>query len=151
MEAAARSFGYIVERSTDNSIWKPISHGSELKFTSDKIIFIDESPDKGTNFYRVKIVGASNVIKYSAVRMVDINNTDILQIWPNPVSHELLIQNSGEFSSLIIYDLIGNTVKRVRITNGINKINLTGLPSGEYFFSLSTADRRRKAYRIIKN
>jgi hypothetical protein len=144
------SFVYVVERSTDNSTWKPISHGNELKFTSDKILFVDNSPNKGINFYRVKMMGASNVIKYSAVRLVDINNTDVIQIWPNPVAHELFIQNSGEFSSLVIYDLTGNTVKSVRITNGINKINLTGLPSGEYFVSLSTPDRRRKAYRIIK-
>lgn len=144
------SFVYVVERSTDNSTWKPISHGNELKFTTDKILFVDNSPNKGINFYRVKMMGASNVIKYSAVRLVDINNTDVIQIWPNPVAHELFIQNSGEFSSLVIYDLTGNTVKSVRITNGINKINLTGLPSGEYFVSLSTPDRRRKAYRIIK-
>jgi hypothetical protein len=144
------SFVYVVERSTDNSTWKHISQGRDLKFTSHKILFIDASPNKGINFYRVKMVEASNVIKYSAVRLVDINNTHVLQIWPNPVSYELFIQNSGVFSSLVIYDLIGNTVKSVRITYGINKINLTGLPSGKYFVSLSTPDRRRKAYRIIK-
>ena len=148
--SASGSFVYIVERRTDNGTWNPISHSGALMFSSGRIFFTDESPFSGNNFYRVKVAGPSNQVKYSAVRFVTINNTNALDIWPNPVRNELFIQNNAAFSSLLIYDCASSVVKSVRISNGINKIDLTGLPAGEYFVSVSTTDRRRKSYKIIK-
>jgi hypothetical protein len=148
---AENSFNYIVERSADNKNWTAISHSADIKFTSREISFIDQAPLDRKNFYRIRIVGGSNFKKYSVVRVADINANNDLEIWPNPVANELFVQNSAGVSSLIVYDLAGNKVKVARITNGVNNINLTALPLGKYFISVTQPDNKRKTFKIIKN
>jgi hypothetical protein len=54
------------------------------------------------------MVGASGLIRYSGVRKVEHYPDTALQVWPNPVTTVLFIQNSAGFSSLTMYDLAGN-------------------------------------------
>jgi hypothetical protein len=141
---------YIVERSTDNKNWKAISR-NDIAISSRDISFVDVSPFKGKNFYRIKIVGGGNFKKYSVVRMADVGNRNDLELWPNPVHNELFIQNNGAPSSVVIYDFAGNRVKVVRIGSGVNHIDFAALPPGKYFLVVTLPDNRRRNYNIIKN
>jgi hypothetical protein len=144
------SFDYIVERSADNRTWTPISRSTEIRYTAREISFSDESPLDGKNFYRVKIVGQSNFKKYSVVRAADINNSNRLEMWPNPVNNDLFILNNAGVSSVAVYDFAGNKVHAARIVNGVNNINLAALPAGKYFISVTQSNNKRKSYKIIK-
>lgn len=141
---------YIVERSTDNKNWKPISR-NDIVISSRDISFVDMSPIKGKNYYRIKIVAGGNLKKYSVVRMADVGSHNDFEMWPNPVHNELFMQNNGSPSSVVIYDFAGNRVKAMRIANGVNNIDLTALPVGKYFVVVTPSDNRRRSYSIIKN
>jgi hypothetical protein len=58
-------------------------------------------------------------------------------VYPNPANDLIIITQSDDYSEAIIYDMLGNVVKRQDIQN-MNKITIPvgNLPNGMYFYNL---------------
>lgn len=78
-----------VQKSSDNRSFSTIGivdgHGTTNEKTS--YVFIDKSPFKGINYYRLKQVDMNGELNYSVIKAVTVMNplTSAMQVYPNPV------------------------------------------------------------------
>jgi hypothetical protein len=77
------------------------------------------------------------------------NYSDILQIYPNPVS-DFLYLKAPINSQVNIYDLLGNEIYNGIINNNIDIIDFQNYPSGIYIVQLKDKNIN-KTIKIIKN
>ena len=95
-------------------------------------------------YYRLKMVDLDATFKYSEVRTVNTNGSDLeFSFGPNPVQNEASIRISGNQRvrlTLTVTDLMGRTLKSMNFTKSENlflqKINLADLPAGQYVLSV---------------
>ena len=91
------------------------------------------------NYYRLKIVSKDGTATYSAVVLIS-QNTDAAQLslYPNPSRGNMTIMASHlpANAQMLIVDYLGRTIKSGVIQNGMNAINVDGLPAGTYRITL---------------
>ena len=105
---------------------------------------MDNSPQEGINYYRVKEVDKGGLVYYSNVIKITIKNNVITTIYPNPVGKELSIKIRNNITkdnyTLRVCDATGRTVydQTKMIETGSNeiKINVDVLPVGVYFLKI---------------
>lgn len=142
------SYRFIVERSADGRNF------SELGFVQAagnstiqrNYNYTDESPLKGINYYRLKMVDQNNSFRYSEIRNIRNLGVSDMQITPNPVVDNLKMQVDAVVAGtavLYITDLSGKNIyqERLNLVSGLNNLNIpmTRLAKGTYFVSLQLA------------
>ena len=129
-----------VERSTNSSGFKSLGivNAGKMEYR-----FVDNSPFKAINYYRLKIVDKDGKFEYSPVRKV--NNTIIilLSVYPNPTQDKLRIQMESQQQvegQLKIVDMLGKLVMTRRITlqegTSFSTIDIGTIPKGKYFLKV---------------
>lgn len=145
---------YSVEHSTNTIDWRTITTVSGMKYGSEKISFIHNAPERGKNYYRLRMESSGNKITYSQMRVIDFNNRISFASWPNPVKNNLFIQNDAKENSnslLLIFDQAGNKIKGARLSEGINNIDIKSLFPGQYFVSIRSSNGENFSYKVVKN
>jgi len=71
----------------------------------------------------------------------------LIQLYPNPATHEINIITSESFSKIELFNASGQLLKGLNMHDEV--IDLDGIPSGIYFLHFQT-DHTRKIKRIIK-
>lgn len=73
-------------------------------------------------------------------------------VYPNPANDLIKITNTASYNEAIIYDVLGNEVKRQNIQNK-NEISVstTNLPNGMYFFNLNGKQGKTSGKFIVKH
>ena len=148
-----------IERSADGNTFTPISDihtWGELSI--DGFSFIDFSPFKGENYYRLKMMDSRNDIRYSNISFVRIESfADDLFIYPNPVLEKAIVSFSSKDKSetaLTVYNLFGEIVMYNQFDSekGLNKIELSTIDfsAGVYILQLHNG-RESKYLRLIKD
>ncbi|MEO9532394.1 MAG: T9SS type A sorting domain-containing protein [Crocinitomicaceae bacterium] len=119
----------------------PISAGDSTLF---KPIF--NFSDGGTASIRYYILDADNA--YAAIDSVDINinsvvgvekNSVSLEVYPNPVSDQLIVNKVGLNSSTMsiqIFNTEGKLVVKQNLIDNVNSVNLSEVENGIYFYSI---------------
>jgi hypothetical protein len=125
---------FAVERSETNILnFKQLVIVKSKGFSSQiqSYSYIDRTPPRGTNFYRLKLVDKDGNLSYSQIVSVTINNSSTLLLYPNPAKDP---------SILAVIDTKGKmcATKTVDATN--NKLNIGGLPKGSYFLRIVSND-----------
>ncbi|MEI6853408.1 MAG: T9SS type A sorting domain-containing protein [Bacteroidota bacterium] len=81
-------------------------------------------------------------------------NTDVYNngVYPNPANDKINITNTAVFNEAIIYDVLGNEVKRQNIL-GLNEISVStaNLPNGMYFYNLNGTQGKTSGKFIVKH
>ena len=146
-ELNSKYFG--IERSTDGlhftEIGKVAAAGNSSLVLNYQ--FVDPHPEKGINYYRLRVVDIDNAVKYSLVRNVKNIGTISLTIYPNPAKDKLLIDIDAERAGrgeIIVTDLNGRRV----YSNSINlqqagntiPIDITPFAAGTYFIRIQTTN-----------
>lgn len=149
-----------IQKSYDVDTWSTIgSMQSVGNISSPQNIysFIDNQPGTGMVYYRVKHKYPDGKIVFSAVRLIKIESSEnSLTVYPNPAHNEakvLLSKTSVEGSSLNIFSMNGQAIKRLPIPKGIQLIpvDLTGLSSGMYLLQMVTPGGEQQLMRLVKN
>ena len=128
-------YSYAVERSIDNMTWSNIGSVNAHSTTGTyDYQFVDENPLKGDAFYRIRIVEAAGMNRFSAIRKVSLsNNTLTLKLSPNPASAHTMVNleslNKGE-ATVQVMNMLGKNIlsKSFQVKEGANKFELA-LPS----------------------
>jgi hypothetical protein len=95
-------------------------------------------------------VGNTIVPKNKPTSIASIGKNDGLNVYPNPVKNQLLIESkNGLFNKVVIVNTLGQTIQQSKLVNGVNKIQLSGINSGIYYLLISGADQTR-SMKIIK-
>lgn len=76
------------------------------------------------------------------------NHVSSFVVYPNPTSDFVYLASTEGVESVSIYDSRGMKVNTV--TNSVEEINISNLPSGAYFFSISMKDGSQLTKTIIK-
>jgi hypothetical protein len=158
-ESESNSSHFAVERSSNGREFKEIGRvkSSGNSTTAKNYKFTDNNPLSGNNYYRLKMVDLDATFKYSEVRRVSMNGSDLeFSFGPNPVINEANIRITGNQRTrlnITVTDLMGRTLKSMSVSKSdivfSQKISLAELPAGQYVLSIK-GDNVNYTQRIMK-
>ncbi|WP_336515321.1 T9SS type A sorting domain-containing protein [Pollutibacter soli] len=149
-----------IQKSYDVNTWSTIGTMKSVgNISSPQNIysFIDNQPGSGMVYYRVKHRYPDGKIVFSAVRLIKIEKTEnSFTVYPNPAHNEakvLLSKTSEKGSSLCIFSMNGQAVRKLSVPKGIQLIpvDLSGLSSGMYLLQMTTPGGEQQLMRLVKN
>ncbi|MCJ7935722.1 MAG: T9SS type A sorting domain-containing protein [Chryseobacterium sp.] len=75
-----------------------------------------------------------------------------IKIYPNPVSDYAYIEIGFEFkeAEIVVYDMSGRQVQRLKTTNAVTKINTQALVQGAYLVTIKTDSNKTANAKLIK-
>jgi hypothetical protein len=148
------SHSFVVEKSLDGNSFERIGEVAASGNTSQNksYHFVDESPAKGANYYRLMMVDIDNTTSYSDIIQVYLNETEErLLVSPNPAKDVLALTVKsflGNTASVQVLDLTGKVVQSGLIsfdTSGNSWISVGTVTPGLYVLTLQ--DETGLAYR----
>ena len=120
--------------------------------------FIDKTPVKGANYYRIKRIDNDKNTSYSNTVVGFFNSTtiDAFRMWPNPVNKDLYVQlyDSNTEYTVDIYNQVGQLIHTQILNNtnvSVQKIDLSTLLDGVYHCILNTRTQSFNRKLIIKH
>lgn len=103
----------------------------------------------GTQYYRLKLVDKDGSVTYSQVLKLQSAATGLrLQLFPNPVSHQLLLTSNTQAGTVKLYNVMGNVVLQQNWKQG-QVISVSHLPAGSYIVELSNQQQTVRD-RVVK-
>lgn len=130
-----------VYRAGDNQIFEKIGELSALGYGA-KYAFIDKTPLKDLNYYKLKVISNDGTHFYSNIVSIHAEEGFNYAIYPNPANDKLFVSmmgtnNTGRFR---IYDGQGNKLYEMDIDNDVNySLDIAALPSGVYLYQFYTS------------
>ncbi len=131
---------YYVERAASpNANWKQLGNIAANNASSNRseYTFVDQSPEAGVNYYRIRQATSTGSIKYSAIRNVKFE--EILRsfaVYPSLTQGNLTLDVSDQAllgTSYLVIDNIGRIVKKGLITQPRQQISVANIRNGMYF------------------
>ena len=157
-EQETNSAHFIVERSTDGIHFTSIGkvNAGGMSNSVSKYSFLDQSPFKGINYYRLVSVDKDNKTSNSKIITVKMDvSVSKLNIYPNPVINKLFIEMQSDIRDVVvikIFDATGKTIRqesRVIEGNSAFTLNLENIASGVYSLQV-TGKNTAAVKRFIK-
>lgn len=126
-----------VERSIDGKNFdkigqiKAFGNSSALK----NYEFTDNQPSNGTNYYRLRQIDFDRKTQLSPIVAVNFSSLSPLNVFPNPVSHTLII-NGKIIGNYYVFDVFGREILRGLLSENQTSIDVSPLVSGVYFLKI---------------
>jgi hypothetical protein len=142
---------YEIERSTDGVTFEKIGFETAA-FNSVELInyqFIDNQPNNGINYYRLKMVDADETFEYSPVRVVNVSSAQpavTVNIYPNPAANFIsvgLTLPATEPTNVYVRNMNGRVVYEGIIETGsmVKVVDVNMLPLGNYIATIKNNDQ----------
>ncbi len=103
-----------VERSLDGQHYERI--GIVTDETSGKYQLIDQSPNEGINYYRIKEVDEDGNFTFSKVVDIYDRATAAVSIYPSPATNKVHVLLPLKTKSINLYDALGNKIAHYNVT-----------------------------------
>jgi len=141
---------FVVERSTDGKNFNEIGFVAAFgnSSTAKNYRFVDAAPNKGNNYYRLRLVNNDNSFRFSEIKNVKHLSYAEMMVSPNPVAQNMRVlveADKTEKATLFITDLAGRRVfnTSVNIVEGNNTLNIpvSTLNSGSYVVTIQLANQ----------
>jgi Secretion system C-terminal sorting domain len=121
---------------------------TETDILKENYNYIDEHPEPGINFYRLRIVENNNSFFYSPVQQVIMNmSPGWFVIHPNPATDQVTI--TGWFSlntTISLLDVSGKLLLQKKLTAAGNSIRINLPPLGRGVYMLQTGSNVKKLF-----
>ncbi len=105
-------------------------------------------------YYRLNMVDIDGSFTYSSVQVVNLQQTSVINIYPNPAKDvlHLQLQNNRRNLKLRINDMYGRTVKTWSFSNSGTslQLNIAALPAGYYQLEVMQAENNRQVLPLLK-
>jgi hypothetical protein len=143
-----------IERSVDGIHWEIIQTTSATNGIEQNYTAWDNSPNAGTNYYRLKMIDIDGTYKYSKIVEVTFGNKENIanfQIYPNPNNGSFIIKANGLGDQILpikIFDNLGRVIHQIDIKEGTNSVSLKNLISGMYYLNIENATDS-EVYKIV--
>ena len=149
---------FIIERSTNGIDFKVVNTmASPISETMEAFHFMDEVPNFGENYYRIKTSVPDMESNYSniAMAMVKPNSTQKVMVYPNPVQHEVTIhflEKLDEMAKVHIVNGFGQIMQTLELDthNPRHQVDISKLPSGMYYLKFENRRLKRLGQKIYK-
>ncbi len=140
------NYGFEVERAYKNGAeleWEMIDFvaGNGTTYETQTYSYNDVRAFQGTNYYRLKQLDFDGNFEYSNIISVDFGaGAEIVEvkISPNPVRTQLTLEDG--IGQVTIFNVLGQPVKNVQITDAFYAISLEDLPKGQYIIRVQKED-----------
>ncbi|MEO6128555.1 MAG: T9SS type A sorting domain-containing protein [Ferruginibacter sp.] len=128
---------YEIEKSNDGIIFSSFINVNAINTTAKNTYNAkDVSPFGGISFYRLKIIDKDGRFKYSSVIKVNIDDTHLVSLLPNPAHNFIFLKGIKAFSAVKIISLTGKIMLQQNITSDLREINISNLPADIYLVQL---------------
>lgn len=111
--------------------------------------FTHTSPVLGFNYYRLKMINTDGSFDYSGIRTVNVKEKEI-RFAPNPFDNQITISGIETEATVVITNLIGETVLSTLVTGNAGTIETSNLPAGTYIVIIKT-ENSTFAEKLIKS
>lgn len=133
--------GFEILRSVNGAQFTPVGYvtSSSLNGEGASYTYIDHQPFPGKSFYRLKMLDQTGEFSYSDIKIIQLNQTAEIQIFPNPVKDVLNILSGRRFENaqLSILNATGQSQMKQTINgSGSLPVNVTKLLPGMYFIEI---------------
>jgi trimeric autotransporter adhesin len=141
---------YVVERSGDGRNFTDIGTVNAAGYIISSVNYqlVDPSPLQGQNYYRLKQVDVDGKYTYSATVTVNFATSDVLNVYPNPVTSNIQIRLNSTSKNLVAQVTSLDGVLIVQAKGDIKQINqqinqkLSSLKSGMYILQLQNSSEK---------
>jgi hypothetical protein len=141
----SNSRGFSIERSMDGKTWTSIGFvHSGVNGVSKQIKayqYQDHDLRSEIQLYRLKCIDLDDTFSYSRIRSVNLNGNEAQpEIFPNPVSKELVIRNLTPKGLLSLLDVSGKVVRtftEASYKDGKYTIDVSSIPTGTYLLRMN--------------
>lgn len=148
----------VIERSSDGVLFEAFDSVQPKGKIRNEYELVDYMPNKGKNYYRLKLVSLDGSYTYSKVVSLRAKTKFDVTVYPNPISEEVLqLQLFSEFSqdfSYVIYNIEGLQVMGNDISNkdilGRIEIPFRNQKPGLYYIKVIQGDQI-KVVRFFKH
>ncbi len=143
---------FTVQRSSDATYFTDLDNVKAAGNSSSekKYSFVDIKPLPNISYYRLKQVDLDKSFTFSKIVYVNFENEFFSTIYPNPTNGYVDITNCKQFSKLVVQDLLGRLAYKAEVSGESMNVDLSGLPSGEYFLTLyNLVDQNKFTSKII--
>ncbi len=142
--------GFGIERSQDGVHWESIgyvaSKGNSL--AQNNYQHLDNTPNQGINYYRLKEMDLDGQFKYSNTISVYFEHGTI-HVYPNPTHGTIFIQsNNFSIDKILIYNQLGQLVFTSNDTG--NTLDISLLPKGLYTVMVQSKSELLKQLVILE-
>ena len=137
------SKAFVVEKSTNQRTWSTVATVNAAGTSTARINYsvVDNSPAKGVNFYRIKLIDVDNSFEHSATKSVLFSNADVVLVTPNPATTFATIymgKTDNSLSQLIVSDLNGKVIENVRTNEQTYQLSTNRYSKGMYVIKVIT-------------
>jgi hypothetical protein len=73
-----------------------------------------------------------------------------INCYPNPIVNKLTVSAKSEISQIIVRNLLGQSVKSIRMNDLTKTIDLSNVASGNYFVTVKLANGQLSTQKIVK-
>jgi hypothetical protein len=151
-----KSDQFIIQKSLNSKNWHEIgtrkAQGESSTFKPYQ--FIDEAPDNGINYYRLKMVDLDGTYSYSQIKTVHFDGlSSIASVYPNPASDfvKIKMQDFNSLKSIKIYNLNGQNVYAAQGSSLSDYIDVKSLGVGQYVVEMLSISGQIKTNKIVIN
>lgn len=136
---------FVIERSIDGIHWAKIKTVPAAGHSTVAITYtsFDDSPLKGMNYYRIKLVDQDNRSTQSIVRSVLFSTQYLVAVSPNPATDYINLNVSGNTTNAIytvtLTDMSGKKLIQTQSSSDLLRIPAHRLTKGMYILSVSNA------------
>jgi hypothetical protein len=129
--------GFEIQKSKDGIAWDILDfvEGKGTVSVLNTYTSTDRLPTQGSNYYRLKQFDFDGKFEYSKTVFVDFNRlNEVVVVFPNPAKNQLtIIKGEGEAT---IYNVFGQALKQLTISDDQATIQLTDLLNGQYYLQV---------------
>lgn len=139
INCTGNSAGFEVQRSNDGISFTAIGTlGATTASCGKPFSFADANPLTGANYYRVKVIENTGVVRYTSVILLQTDADLITELYPTIIQRGANIQVNykGIKGSLNINNVEGKLLYVHSLGNGVQSISLPLNVSGTYFYTI---------------
>jgi uncharacterized protein len=132
---------FSIERSNNSRNWKSIYTVAAAGNSSVPVHYnyVDENPEKGTNYYRIRQVDISNEQKTTGTQLVSFNSEKNISFFPNPAANQITVQSGTiKIYTVRIINSKGQVVLQQQVQNTSAAIDIKHLTAGLYMLQMVT-------------
>ena len=140
---------YAIEHSTNAIDFKQI--GTVEAKGNTNYLYFHSNPIIGKNYYRLKILNTDGSYSYSSIRLVNFGRGIVVNVYPNPVKHQLNItvsNNDSKEARATLYTSYGQLLTNITFTAN-TQIDMSKYAAGMYMLQVFDG-KQTQTFRIQK-
>lgn len=136
------NLGFAVEKSINGVNYTQVTfiNSSSINGSGAVYQFIDQQPQRGKNYYRIKQVDIDNRFSYSSVKILNFDIKPVIQIGPNPATDFITIKTElgNAKTSVKLFNQQGQLLQTAAATSQqLFKLPASNLPNGVYYLQVN--------------